>query len=57
MDLDHVKLNFIHDFVCIWNIKKIPLKQFKDVIRLKVYKKCKTKYKKIWYSLMQKVLF
>jgi hypothetical protein len=57
MELDHVKPNFIHDFVCIWNIDKIPLKQFKDVILLKVYKKCKIKYKKTWYSLMQKVFF
>jgi hypothetical protein len=57
MELDHIKPNFIHDFACIWNIKQIPFKQLKDVILLKVYKNCKMKYKKTWYSLIQKVFF
>ncbi len=54
---DHVKPSLVHDFFYIQNIEMIPLVQFKDVIFLDVYKICKNKSQKMWYSLTQESFF
>ncbi len=51
MELDHLIPNLVHEFLKIQSIGKIPLKQFKEVLRIKVYKKCHSRFHKTWHSL------
>lgn len=57
IEMDHVKLSFVHDFLHIQSIKMIPFHKFKEVILDAQYKKCNNKIKKTWYSLMKEVFF
>jgi hypothetical protein len=50
IEFDNVKPSLVHEFFCIQGIGIIPLKQFKDVLLIDVYKKCDNKLKKTWHS-------
>jgi len=46
VEFDHVKLSLVQEFFQIQGIGIIPLKQFKDVLPVGVYKKCESKSRK-----------
>jgi hypothetical protein len=55
IEMDHVKLSLVHDFLCMQFIEMIPFHKFKEAIPDAQYKKCDNKIKKTWYNFTKEV--